>query len=257
MKTTLDAFRTLDLPPGAGPDRIKQAYRRAALRWHPDRCPGDPRAAGRFAQAHQAYRLLMARSPRRPRRPRATAVDFARRDLSWLHAGSYSAPMAPAPRPRPSRRSQAGRIVLVARMHLHRARPVLRLCGWVLVLTYLLLGTIGAAQIVEGCHRRCRPPGPDEPYRAAWQVLPGNHWWVLGWALAGAGLIVLAGRRRPQRKLAGLLLASASATCLAMAGLSSLAWLLLLASATAAQLTAGAMLAGTCPAPRTGRRPRS
>jgi hypothetical protein len=254
MKTPLDAFQTLDLPAGARPEQIKQAYRRAALRWHPDRRPDDPHAARRFAQAHQAYRLLMARAPGpRPRRS-ATAVDFARRDLSWLHAGSYSAPMTPAPRRRPSRRSRAGRMVLVARMHLHRVRPVLQVCGWVLVVTYLLLGTIGAAQIVEGCHRRCRQPGPDQPYRAAWQVLPGGPGWVLGWALAGAGLIALSGPRRRQRRLSGLLLISASGSCLAMSGLSSVAWLLLLASATAAQLTVGAMLAGSrTPVRVTGR----
>jgi DnaJ-domain-containing protein 1 len=50
------AWRTLDLQPGAEPDRIRVAYRRLAARHHPDR-GGD---AEQFRRVREAYELLMA-----------------------------------------------------------------------------------------------------------------------------------------------------------------------------------------------------
>merc|ERR1740139_360013 len=43
----------------ASQDEIRRAYRRAALRWHPDKNPGDTEAATmRFRQVHAAYLAL-------------------------------------------------------------------------------------------------------------------------------------------------------------------------------------------------------
>ena len=52
-----DPYRVLGLAPGATPDEIKAAYRRAALRWHPDRNK-SPKAAEKFRQATAAYVAL-------------------------------------------------------------------------------------------------------------------------------------------------------------------------------------------------------
>ena len=52
-KTTM--YDVLAVGTSAGPEEIKAAYRRAALRWHPDACPGG---ADRFMRAREAYEVL-------------------------------------------------------------------------------------------------------------------------------------------------------------------------------------------------------
>ena len=52
-KTTM--YDVLAVGTVAGPEEIKAAYRRAALRWHPDACPGG---ADRFMRAREAYEVL-------------------------------------------------------------------------------------------------------------------------------------------------------------------------------------------------------
>ena len=54
-KTKLaDALRILGLTAGASLDEAKVAYRRLALRWHPDKC-GAPDAAERFLEIQDAF----------------------------------------------------------------------------------------------------------------------------------------------------------------------------------------------------------
>jgi curved DNA-binding protein CbpA len=48
-------YDVLSVGTSAGPDEIKAAYRRAALRWHPDACPGG---ADQFMMAREAYEVL-------------------------------------------------------------------------------------------------------------------------------------------------------------------------------------------------------
>jgi curved DNA-binding protein CbpA len=67
----LDYYDILGVPPKADAGEIKKAYRLLALRWHPDRNPGDPWATSRFLRLGEAYRVL--RDPAR----RAT-YDFLR-----------------------------------------------------------------------------------------------------------------------------------------------------------------------------------
>jgi molecular chaperone DnaJ len=53
-----DYYSVLGVARDASPDEIKKAYRQAALRYHPDRNPGDKTAEERFKEAAQAYSVL-------------------------------------------------------------------------------------------------------------------------------------------------------------------------------------------------------
>lgn len=53
-----DPYTLLGLAPEADQHQIKRAFRRMALRHHPDRDPG-PRAAETFRAVHQAYETLI------------------------------------------------------------------------------------------------------------------------------------------------------------------------------------------------------
>lgn len=64
VMSTQDPYDVLGVPATAGPQDIKQAFRRLAARWHPDRNP-DPQAAARFRAAQSAYELLSDEDRRR------------------------------------------------------------------------------------------------------------------------------------------------------------------------------------------------
>lgn len=53
-----DYYAALDLPKGASPEEIKKAYRKSALKYHPDRNPGDKEAEKRFKEISEAYEIL-------------------------------------------------------------------------------------------------------------------------------------------------------------------------------------------------------
>lgn len=56
-----DPYAVLGIEPGASAQQIKKAYRRAALRYHPDRNP-SPQAQERFREATRAYEALSTSS---------------------------------------------------------------------------------------------------------------------------------------------------------------------------------------------------
>ncbi|MGH8284328.1 MAG: molecular chaperone DnaJ [Steroidobacteraceae bacterium] len=53
-----DYYKILDVPRTATEAEIKKAYRRLAMKYHPDRNPHDTEAEGRFKEAKEAYEVL-------------------------------------------------------------------------------------------------------------------------------------------------------------------------------------------------------
>ncbi|MGB6977120.1 MAG: molecular chaperone DnaJ [Gammaproteobacteria bacterium] len=53
-----DFYQILDLPRNASEAEIKKAYRRLAMKYHPDRNPGNKEAEAKFKEAKEAYEIL-------------------------------------------------------------------------------------------------------------------------------------------------------------------------------------------------------
>ena len=54
----IDYYEILGVHKTAGTEEIKKAYRKLALKYHPDRNPGDPEAEAKFKEAAEAYAVL-------------------------------------------------------------------------------------------------------------------------------------------------------------------------------------------------------
>ena len=54
-----DYYQLLGVSRGADAEEIKKAYRKLALKYHPDRNPDDPKADEKFKEATEAYDVLM------------------------------------------------------------------------------------------------------------------------------------------------------------------------------------------------------
>ncbi|MFM8492396.1 MAG: molecular chaperone DnaJ [Bacteroidota bacterium] len=53
-----DYYEVLGVAKNAGDDEIKKAYRKAAIKYHPDKNPGDAQAEESFKEAAEAYEVL-------------------------------------------------------------------------------------------------------------------------------------------------------------------------------------------------------
>ena len=62
-----DPYKVLGVSPNASDDEIKQAYRRLAKQYHPDRNPGDPVAARKMQEINAAYEQI--KNPEAYRQP--------------------------------------------------------------------------------------------------------------------------------------------------------------------------------------------
>jgi curved DNA-binding protein CbpA len=104
-----DFYSVLGIPPDCGADGMRAAYLRLALRYHPDRNPGDRASEERFKTVSQAYAVL--RDPAaRTRYDRLLAKKRGKikpRGRPKAGAGSPQGPVA-AQRPAPGRPQGAG-----------------------------------------------------------------------------------------------------------------------------------------------------
>ncbi|GBQ24376.1 molecular chaperone DnaJ [Acetobacter estunensis NRIC 0472] len=58
MATKLDYYAVLEVSREASSDELKKAYRKLAMKYHPDRNPGDGAAEARFKEINEAYDVL-------------------------------------------------------------------------------------------------------------------------------------------------------------------------------------------------------
>ncbi|MFZ4683127.1 MAG: DnaJ domain-containing protein, partial [Terrimicrobiaceae bacterium] len=54
-----DYYEVLGIERGASEDEVKKAYRKQAVKYHPDKNPGDHEAEERFKELGEAYEVLM------------------------------------------------------------------------------------------------------------------------------------------------------------------------------------------------------
>src|ERR1700761_6600429 len=53
-----DYYDVLGIPKGSSADEIKKAYRKMAIKYHPDKNEGDKAAEDKFKEAAEAYEVL-------------------------------------------------------------------------------------------------------------------------------------------------------------------------------------------------------
>ncbi|MCQ2286025.1 MAG: molecular chaperone DnaJ [Bacteroidales bacterium] len=80
-----DYYEVLGVDKSAGADEIKKAYRKMAMKYHPDRNPGDKEAEEKFKEAAEAYDVLS--NPDK----RARYDRFGHAGVGGASAGGYDA----------------------------------------------------------------------------------------------------------------------------------------------------------------------
>src|SRR6202022_1443732 len=64
MATKRDYYEVLGIARGASAEEIKKVYRRLAVKYHPDKNPGDSGAEEKFKELGEAYEVLMDENKR-------------------------------------------------------------------------------------------------------------------------------------------------------------------------------------------------
>ena len=59
-----DYYEILGISRDADEKEVKRAYRKLAMKYHPDRNPGDSEAENKFKEASEAYEILADQSRR-------------------------------------------------------------------------------------------------------------------------------------------------------------------------------------------------
>ena len=81
-----DYYEVLGIDKSADQDTIKKAYRKLAVKYHPDRNPGDKEAEEKFKEATEAYEILSDEQ----KRPIYDQYGFAGLDGMGAGGGGYS-----------------------------------------------------------------------------------------------------------------------------------------------------------------------
>ncbi|KAK4947794.1 hypothetical protein LTR10_013302 [Elasticomyces elasticus] len=96
MSELPDYYAILEVAPTAAEDDIKRAYKKSALKWHPDRVPSDsperPRRTKMFQRINDAYYTLSDKTRRRD-------YDEARRFQGTAHYDEDADEEVPRPQP--------------------------------------------------------------------------------------------------------------------------------------------------------------
>lgn len=64
MSSKVDYYEILEIERNAGEDEIKKSYRRLAVKYHPDKNPGNSEAEEKFKKVSEAYQVLSDREKR-------------------------------------------------------------------------------------------------------------------------------------------------------------------------------------------------
>jgi len=164
--TTRDYYEILEVTRTAEGDEIKKSYRRLAIKYHPDKNPGDKAAEEKFKELSHAYEILSDAQKRSaydqhghaafdPRCARGDAAVAARVSMTRSIFSGMCSAAAAAARARSLRRCSAagaeGRtrpLPSAARTCATTWRSILRRRRWVAKKEI----TIGKAETCEVCH---------------------------------------------------------------------------------------------------------
>jgi curved DNA-binding protein CbpA len=80
-----DYYQILEIPKGASKEDIKSAYKRLALKYHPDRNPNNPFAEEYFKKVNEAYHILSDDNKR-------MIYDYTSNTIQYTYTSTTSAP---------------------------------------------------------------------------------------------------------------------------------------------------------------------